>query len=67
MNSGEKRPHTKGAERKALEDREFLQRVSTSTWDELEVMLMNHRHPDTPVWKRIAISRAFLKLARKIP
>jgi hypothetical protein len=45
------------------EDLAFISSLKTNTIYELNSVLKNHSHQDTPRWKRVAIRRAISKLS----
>lgn len=49
-------------DRKRRDDRAFLEKLKTASLDELRVIHKNHRHKDAPMWKKIAIARAIVRV-----
>ncbi len=61
MTWGAKDPGSKKEDRKREKDRKFLAKLQTATIEELRVIHGNHKHKGVPTWKKIAITRAFLR------
>lgn len=63
MNSFEEWRSSKNT-RKCARDLRFLEKLRTATRQELEQILKNHSHKNSPVWKWVAITRALQRNRR---
>jgi len=62
MHSGSRPYKPAKADRKRFEDRAFLARLRTATSDELIQLHLNHSHGEAPLWKKVAIARAIVRV-----